>query len=68
MAQSFSSPIVAAAHKRDTAGEFARLLAALREGLSFEHIQRAADAMGTTCPAVEAIFGQAIHWKEDTQR
>lgn len=67
MAQSFSSPIVAAAHQRQQAVEFARLLVATRAVLQFEHIQRISDTMGISCPAVEALFGQALHYKETQQ-
>ena len=64
MAQSFTSPIVAAAHQREQTAEFARLLTAAREVLQFEHIQRISDSMGISCPAVETLFGQALHYKE----
>jgi hypothetical protein len=47
--------------------EFARLLVATREVLQFEHIQRISDAMGISVPAVETLFGQALHWKEDNR-
>ena len=64
MAQSFSSPVVAAAHQRQQAADFARLLVAAREVLKFDDLQRISDAMGISIPAVETLFGQALHYKE----
>ena len=67
MAQSFSSPVVAAAHQRQQTAEFARLLVAAREVLKFDDLQRISDAMGISIPAVEILFGQALHYKETQQ-
>ena len=52
MAQSFSSPVVAAAHQRQQAADFARLLVAAREVLKFDDLQRISDAMGISIPAI----------------
>ena len=67
MAQSFNSPVVAAAHQRQQTAEFARLLVAAREVLKFDDLQRISDAMGISIPAVETIFGQALYYKETQQ-
>jgi hypothetical protein len=67
MAQTFTSPVVAAAHQRQQTAEFARLLVAAREVLKFDDLQRISDAMGISIPAVETLFGQALHYKETQQ-